>query len=38
MFYKTPFFSYEVGSRRYWTMMSYDLINRTLEGDLKTYK
>ena len=38
MFYQTPFMSYEVNNRRYWTMMSYDLVNRTPEGDLKTYQ
>lgn len=37
MFYQTPFMSYEIDDRRYWTYMSYDLVNRTLEGDLKTY-
>lgn len=38
MFYQTPFMSYTVEKRRYWTYSSYDLVNRTLEGDLKTYK
>jgi hypothetical protein len=38
MYYQTPFCAYEVGNRRYWTYMSYDLINRTPEGDLKTYQ
>jgi len=38
MFYQTPFFSYEVNNRRYWSCGSYYLINRTPEGDLKTYK
>ncbi|MGL4943913.1 MAG: hypothetical protein ACRC46_12070 [Thermoguttaceae bacterium] len=37
MFYNTPFMSYEVANRRYWSYSSYDLVNRTLEGDLKTY-
>ena len=38
MYYQTPFFAYVVNNRRYWTYMSYDLVNRTLEGDLKTYQ
>jgi len=38
MYYQTPFFAYEVNNRRYWTCMSYDLVNRTPEGDLKTYQ
>lgn len=38
MFYQTPFMSYTVKNRRYWSCGSYDLINRTLEGDLKTYR
>ena len=38
MFYKTPFLAYEVGRRRYWSYISYGLVNRTLEGDLKTYQ
>ena len=38
MFYMTPFCAYEVGNRRYWSYMSYGLINRTQEGDLKTYQ
>ena len=38
MYYQTPFCAYEVGNRRYWTYMSYGLINRTQEGDLKTYQ
>ena len=38
MFYQCPFFAYEVNNRRYWTCISYDLINRTQEGDLKTYQ
>ena len=38
MYYQTPFCSYEVGNRRYWSYMSYCMINRTQEGDLKTYK
>jgi len=38
MFYKTPFCAYEVGNRRYWSCLTYELINRTQEGDLKTYK
>jgi len=38
MYYQTPFMAYETGNRRYWSYMSYDLVNRTLEGDLKTYR
>lgn len=38
MYYQTPFFAYVVGNRRYWTYMSYDLVNRTLDGDLGTYQ
>jgi hypothetical protein len=38
MFYQTPFMAYEVNNRRYWSYMSCSLINRTLEGDLETYK
>jgi len=38
MFYQTPFMAYEVNNRRYWSYISYELINRTLEGDLKTYR
>jgi hypothetical protein len=38
MFYQTPFCAYEVNNRRYWTYMCYELVNRTLEGDLKTYQ
>lgn len=38
MFYQTPFMAYQVANRRYWSCGGYDLINRTLEGDLKVYK
>ena len=38
MYYQCPFCAYEVGNRRYWTYISYGLINRTQEGDLKTYQ
>lgn len=38
MFYQTPFMSYEVANRRYWSCGGYDLVNRTREGDLKAYK
>lgn len=38
MFYQTPFMSYTVENRRYWSCGSYDLVNRTLLGDLKTYQ
>jgi len=38
MYYQTPFMAYEVNNRRYWSCLSYDLVNRTLEGDLKTYQ
>jgi hypothetical protein len=38
MFYQTPFMSYEVENRIYWTYISYEGINRTLEGDLREYK
>jgi hypothetical protein len=38
MYYHVPFCAYVVNNRRYWTYMSYDLVNRSLEGDLKVYQ
>lgn len=38
MYYQTPFMAYEIDNRRYWSYMSYGLINRSLQGDLKTYQ
>lgn len=38
MYYTTPFMAYEVGNRRYWSYASYNLVNRSLEGDLRTYQ
>ena len=38
MYYTTPFMVYEIDNRRYWSYISYGLVNRSLEGDLKTYQ
>ena len=38
MYYQTPFMAYELAGRRYWTYLSYELVNRTLQDDLKTYR
>lgn len=38
MYYQTPFMAYEVGNRRYWADCCYNIVNRSLEGDLRIYQ